>query len=76
MSSILGVEGVMKLPILTCSNGHSYKDVRLGDWPEGAPKCPLCCKNWIYTNPSLHYRDKLKLMSRIRKVIEESYLVL
>jgi hypothetical protein len=60
---------------IECPQGHVYKD--LGElpawWPDGAPICPICCKNWIYTHPGWDYVKKLKTMARIRKRLEDSH---
>jgi hypothetical protein len=66
----------MKGTIVQCPHGHSYKyiDKLPNDWPEGAPLCPLCCKNWVYSHPTKNYIEKLKMMSKIRKILEKTYV--
>ncbi len=60
---------------IECPNGHLYKDYSEKDidWPEGAPHCPFCCKNYIYANPNLSYVVKLKQVAKIRRILEKIY---
>lgn len=76
MSEILDIEVRMKATLVECPHGHKYKyiDKLPNDWPEGAPTCPICCKNYIYRHPNWSYIEKLKLMSKIRKTLEKVYI--
>lgn len=66
----------MKGRMVECPHGHRYRYLEElpNGWPEGAPMCPLCCKNFIYKHPTMSYIDKLKLMSKVRKVLEKTYV--
>ncbi len=60
--------------LVECPHGHAYKyiDKLPEDWPEGTPICPICCKNYIYSHPTLNYIEKFKMMSKIRKTLEKT----
>ncbi len=61
----------MKGISIECPHGHMYDEFELPrDWPKGAPICPLCCKNWIYSNPKFSYQEKFKQMAKVARALK------
>jgi len=64
----------MKKLKVECPNGHLYYEFseKGMNWPEGAPHCPFCCKNWIYAHPTLSYIQKVQKVSGISSILKEN----
>ena len=52
-----------------CDKGHQYSAADYYvDWPEGLPKCPVCRKEWAYSN-TLNYRA-IELLAGLASAID------
>lgn len=59
---------------IECPSGHLYYEFSEKglEWPEGAPHCPFCCKNWIYRHPTWDYLKKVKQVAKISSILKEN----